>query len=546
MTDLFIKISKRKINIDTLKSQKKIFEFLFVLFAAALLVYFSHKVILTYYFWRDDWIALHTTLTNPYAFLDNSLWIFNNGLLSPIHRFLTTTFQSHHLLQVIGLLLKIINVTILYYLIKTLTGSRRVSIIGFLFYSVYSGGLEAYSWVRPNGLLIGYIMLVFIFLHRFLDNKGFKIVFASSLVFWLSTLMIFGKSIFLSRAVGVVIPYTFWIFAYYYKRKEFKFIYSKKVSKPAFVIFFTLIIMAVLYSFYWVLSFRQLTVSQLFHQIYTNRGVYLGSTGSLLSNPYYYTPEQGALAGVHLTNIYFGVASIVLLILSIILFLKTRSNFFSLVSLALLWIHSAYIINWLFGGGGTSTAIGSSHRYLAVSAIGVVLLTSVILSKIPRKLSYILLLAILILSFRYTKRITEHDFWIRGEPIVGHFYSTVAAAVPEGEKARVILVDAPDNLKAPVVNWSLPWAYAYYNKISYSDFPVVFAHVGGAVDWLCADGEERSNVGKRLGVMDNRNSESVILEEIYAWKLAENGDLENNTDSFRLRVKSCLEDKGSE
>lgn len=519
-----------------MKHQKNIFEFLVVLSVAISLVYFSHKVILTYYFWRDDWHLLWTITTGSYSY--DRFWLVKTGLMVPIIRYIYGLFESYYVVQWIGLITKIINVVILFYFIKSITGSKYAALSGLLFYAVYSGGLEAYSFVRQDGMLVGFLLVLFILLHKYLENRNKKYLYVS-VVLWTILPLIFGVEVFFGRGIGIVIPYVFWILAEVYRKKEKGVINS--LRKRSYLIFILLALSS--YLSLLLLNYKNVDILKLAQQIYLGRRIYFGSIGSLLMNPYYYKKEITALYGGGLVGVYLGILSLVTLMISVLLFLKTKKKMYSLLSFSIIWIHSTYIINWLFGGGSTGTGVGSSHRYLAVSAIGVVLFTSVILSKIPRKLSYILLLVILILSVRYTKRITENDFWIRGEPIVGNFYSTVAAAVPEGKKARLILVEAPDNMKAPVVGWSLPWAYAYYKKLAYSEFPVVFELRDDAVAWLCAEGQDRRSLENTLGVTDVRSSEPVVLEEIYAWKLAENGDLVNRTDGFRNSVKECLKDK---
>lgn len=530
-TQLFTK-KKIKVNFKDL---------LILLILATVLVYFSHRVMLTYFFWRDDWNELLLTVTKTYHPLNVKYWFFKIGLINQFFDLLYFKFQNFYLLQWVGLILKIINVVIIYYLIKKLTASRYAAIVGFLFYSFYSGGLEAYSWVRPIGLGIGVLMVFLIIFQGFIYKKSVGYLLKIGVFFLVLYLLLFGSATF-ARAIGVVAPVLFLIFSSRYEKEGKDIIKSFKRNK--FVIIFLLIIFSVL--ILWSAKFIGVNIFRTSQMIFVNLRIYFGSIGSLLRNPYLYKKEYSALSADDLVSVYFGIGVLIVLFISLILFLKTRKKLYSLLSFSIIWIYSLYFVNWIYGGGGTSTAVGSTHRYLAFSAIGVVFLTSVILSEIPRKLSYILLTVILVLTLRYTKRVTENDYWVRGYPIVGYVYKTVSDFVPQGKPARVINVQVPDILKGPVVHWSFPYAYAYYKKLEgESLYPTFFSNSDIAYEWICGDENVRNLVEAGVGVVDYQKGKTVRQDDIYAWDLAPNGVIVNKTDSFRSRVSKCLEERNN-
>lgn len=493
----------------------------------------SYGKALDFYFWKDDWAWLWSSNYNPADFFGTTVgtsWFVRTGLfMYPYVIYLYKYIQNSYIWQSFGLILKIVNSVALYFLIYSVTKKKYIAVIGSLVYASYSGGIESYTWHKLNALATFFVISGFTFYSRFLEKIDKKYFIYAYLFFLLAFFSYVGRS------AGIVLVVIFWNTLLLLKK-------NLKVKYKRF-----LVLSSLLYIIPYLLFSRYVLSVDASPQGYTklvvgNINLFFGIIGNLLKNPLFKQNEMGGLSvldklsyflgfGVFLCGIAFGIS-----------YLIKRTIYLLLLTVFTFWIYFFYITNWIFGGGGIFTLLGSGHRYLSVSGVGVIILYSLLIISLNKKVAIILTILSIILNLNYSKYLIGIENSLRSRELIIPIHKTILDKVPVGKIPRLLVIDTPNKLKSFVVLGWFPYTFSYYRGITdIQDFPTVFPTTESAYNWVCAkSNEERTQIQNTVGVIDYQNSKSFSRDDVYAWYLRENGQIDDKTENFRSNISNCL------
>jgi hypothetical protein len=501
----------------------------------------SYGKALEFYFWRDDWALLWTANFNPADFFGSTVgpnWQIRTGVLwypyiIYLHKFIQNTFVW----QYFGLILKFLNSLILYFFIFSLTKNKMTSVITALLYASYSGGIESYSWHRITALATTFALLGMTFYVKYIDSFETLLTknqynFLKSKYFWLSILfIIFSFLSYFGRAIGIIPLICLFNFMLFIDSKTSRF--AKK-----WLVLFTISLVSV---FTLVLVFaghaQSLPNGYLLESI-QNGNLFFGITGNLLRNPYWKIPELGGLAGLSFASYFFGWSIFVLGLISGIMYIKRKRKNLFLITFFASWIYLFYITNWLFGGGGIYTIVGSGHRYFALAAVGWMALTGIVISLFSKKLAIIITVIVIVMNLKYSTMIIAADSSVRNASLITPIHQEILSKTEKDADVRVLVIYTPNKLNSFVVLGWFPYTFAYYRGFTdFTKFPTVFSGWEDAKLWLCTkDQTIRDTIEKRDGVIDYQKGKTVDLDHVYAWKLEEDGSIYDKTDLLKLEL----------
>lgn len=218
----------------------------------------------------------------------------------------------------------------------------------------------------------------------------------------------------------------------------------------------------------------------------------------------------------------------------------TERRLYSLLFIG--WIFLFYITNWIFGGGGVYTILSSGHRYLALSAVGVIALVSVILSSLPKRKVLIFSLILIVLNLRYSSYLIGLESLVRDRDKIIPIHREIMTKVSDDESVRFLLIDTPNRLKSFLAGGWFPYTFAYYRGLSdISDFPTVFSFWQSGLDWLCAKNDiEKDAIAHLEGVSDYQKGKTFTVDDIYAWSVSEDGKITDRTETLRQDYQECM------
>lgn len=509
---------------------KKIWANKFLIILVLLLNYLSYKEAFGYFFWRDDWAFLWSSKYNPSDFYHTTVgayWFVRTGLFNmlfaQLHSILDNSFQW----QLIGFSLKVINSFIFYFFVKQIVKRKDLAYAGAIIFSSYAGGIEAYTWHLPTGLVITFLLLAVLNYLKYTEKFVIKHFFLFLIFISLAFLS------FVGRVMGVFPILFLWNILICFKVKN-----SEKVKKLLLINVFLVLCVFVIGRFmpsYTVNPFVYLVESLKHIEIYFE------SIGNLIKVPFIENQELGGLAAPNLLSFSLGVIGLLSIIPLFIKFVVTKKDRYIYLLMSIIWIYGFYIFNWLYGGGDVTTLVGSVHRYLSISGVGVIMLTILIIDFTPRSFRTVIVAILIVVNIVHANKINTSEGSVRYKQIVEPIYQEILRKTNKSQDVDVLIVDTPNKLKSFVVLGWLPYTYAYYTGLrETTKFPAVFPDWDSAIQWACSPIDKKKEIEVRLGVVNYRNIYKVDLNKLFAFRLEVNGKITDQTDNFRDRVKSCI------
>jgi len=270
--------------------------------------------------------------------------------------------------------------------------------------------------------------------------------------------------------------------------------------------------------------------------------LFLGSIGNLIRVPFFRLYESGSLAVNDQISLNSGLLLIVATIIFLIVYLIKKTRWLFLVNMSLFWISYFYFFNWMWGGGGVYTMVGSTHRYITLSAVGYLFFIILILLKLPKNIRELLMIILIIAFTKYSLYVIDIENDLRNKAKVEPIYQKISGAIPENVETPFILIDTPNELKSFVVGGWFPHTYGFYRGItSSSKLPTVFSFKADAVRWFCEeDSLKRKEIALSSGSADY-SGKYFRENEIFAWHLEENGKLSDQRGSFLSDIRKCID-----
>jgi hypothetical protein len=507
---------------------KKLKNFLYF-FAVSLLAFLSLNRALRFHFWRDDWGQLWAAVYRPDLLLHELAAIrLHPG--SAIEQFLLAkilAFKSFYW-QVYGIILRIFDAIAVFILIKGLTNSYRASVLGGLFFASLAGGLESFVWVsaHTSAILIFFFSLACYF--WCVSNKLEK-HFIYSLIFL--TLAVFTSP---GRALFLVALLTFWDFLSAVSHDDISLRRIVFRNLSMFLYVFILLRLATPNGFF---SFNG--IYEKWAVVMNNKAIlknFFNSVGNLLTGWFLNISETGSLSNPNVFTVRVGFFTFFILVFLFFLFIfKKRSHSFKVIIFSLAWIFVPYFPNWLFD---QTLVLGTSHRYLTLSSVGVVILFSFLISLLKNKKAGILLSVIFVIFniIRANKILAEQGRY-RDYVVVENLWLKINGDVPEGEVNSIFMYGGGDYLRGVALDWSFSVPFGIKRGFkNLDDFPIVTGDRELIKKLICGEMVERPSVGKW-----SLQKEPIPISHIHAWEL-NNGVLTNVSDKQRnlfLQEANC-------
>lgn len=496
--------------------------------------YLSYKPAFNFFFMHDDWAMLWSSKYNPADFFRSTVGpdgILLTGVFHYLIFRLYAVFPSSFFWQCIGFSLHTINAVLVYFLLTQLM-PKRYAYMGAILSVAYAGGIEAYTWHPATALAVTFSIVTFYFYFKFIKTQRYVFLFSSFIG------MFFAFLSYIGRAMGIIFfMFIFNILYLFFQRSNLKGSIQRQLIGVN-----VLLIIIVLFIMHISPAQRASPTIQIIVDGVKSPSVLFESIGNLLKIPYLKTEELGGLAQPSMVSLLLGIMVLVFGgIVGTYASIK-RSQWGFNIMVGVVWIYSMYIFNWFFGGGNTTTLVGSIHRYVSMSAIGVTIITALLLQKIPKNFQVLVFILLLLLNIEATHSILVNEGTIRDRTIVEPIYNTIMEKTKNDNNVQFLVVDTPNKLKSFVVQGWMPYAFAYYKGLTQvPQLPTVFPDTDSAKEWLCSGKTRQIDIQKIIGVVNYRNDSIILPSHIYAWHVDENGEMSDHTDELRSTYEQCLQ-----
>jgi len=482
---------------------------------------------LGFHFWRDDWGQLWAAVYRPELILKEFAAIrLHPG--SAIEQFIGAKFFGLNPLawQIFGLSLRILDSLALSLMIFGMTRSLLFAFLAGVFFAPFSGGLESYVWVsaHTSALLILFFGLGSYFWFRKNERK-FNL--------WTALILLgITTSISPGRAIFLIILLPIWDLLCLLEGVKQKTL--KVLLLHNLLLFLTT---------YGVMQFVNTSgtfsiagLSEKLSNVFYNPGLlknYFNSIGNLWVGWIIPLQESGSLSSYSKFNTTAGFFLFILFVLIFIYFIFSRKKFSKILLFFGLWINLIYIPNWLFD---QTLVLGTSHRYLTLSSVGLIGAIAYLVSSIRQRQVLILVsLLFVFLNIVSANRILKEQSKYRSFDIVESLWNKIDSDVPKNAKNLIFMYTGGDYLRGVALDWSFSIPFGIKRGVlDVDDFPIVTGDRDLITKLICNENVSRPSVGKW-----SVQKERVPLSHIYAWKL-QSGVMQNISEKVRAEIKENL------
>lgn len=457
---------------------------LFILLIS-ILSFASFWRVLTFHFWRDDWAFLWTGQHQPMLLLTSTLhpatWI-EDLLLFKLFGW------NPFWWNILGISLRIIASISVYFMTLSFLRSKTVAILAGLFLASSPIGLEAIGWTNAHNttlmIIIDCMTLYFWFLNN--NKPNYKYLLLSYLLLYIAILLDPGKALPLVILILMA---------------ELFRLRTEKVGNNlrTFISLIVLIIIA------------QISYLTLPAHIINKTGLminnvqplspviqnFFSSIGNLLYGSFFpmkefagltpYSPKMEKLA-----IIFIALAGGTTFFLGMI----RRSKSILSLTFFVVWIIVFYIPAWVFEKSFIASA---THRYLALSGVGLLEIVALAISFAKNKtLVTCLALLLIVVNIYNSNRILKNESFHRSIKIVNRVWDQAVKDVPNASSLNLFLFQGDYSLKQSIVDWAgetLPWPYIVKMGINESThFPRILASKQLVLKSICQNQSSLSNL----------------------------------------------------
>lgn len=483
---------------------------------------------LSFDFWRDDWGQLWAAVYNPYLLA----YVWSPVRLHPISAYeelyLIKLFGLDPLKwQIFGFILRVVDSLAVSVLMYGITQSKKAAWFSGLIFAASLGGLETLTWPSANTSAIDIPIICFGLFFWIISVRHFSVKnFSLALLFVvLSVLADPGRAIIL---IGLFFIWDIFSLVQQFSRQK---LISVSIRTFLLLLLFLslrsimansgLSIDATLESSYLQITKQQSLVNNAFY-----------SLGNLFVGWFIPVTDIGGLGAQEIPGLYGGVFFIVLIILSGILFILKRKNLFKIVLFFSLWIAFFYIPNWIFE---KDIVVGTSHRYLAISNVGLVCILGLILSKIRSQIAFILFIVIMLLNIKSANSILAQESHYRSVGVVESLWDKIDKGVPQDERNSIFMYSGNDYLRGVALDWSASVPFGIRRKMkNVDDFPIATGDLSLIDKLICDRNVLRPSIGKW-----SIQKEKIPLSHLHDWQL-NNGVLTDISVQKRAEIAKSL------
>lgn len=508
-------------------------KWVYVVFLVALSVA-SFWRYLGFTFWKDDWHLLWASLYDVTTI--RQYWDHPMTLIEFV--WLTRIFGTNPVWwQALGIGLRVACAYSLSLFASVLTGSPSTGLLTGAMYAGAVIGMDAVGWPSAHVVLVSSLFLLtgFTYLTRYLTGAK-----ASALTLALLYLFLgFFADPFRNFPVLILVPVIPLVVAPSGERL--------RIFRKILLVAGTLgaVIAAAGIALYhrdiagsqlFMYVARQPSASAVLKKIYVV-GNYFNSIANIFIGWFIRLPEEASTGVYHpfVARLGFFISCI---LAGLILRFKTlRARGPGIIIFSLSWIFVTYIPNWLFEPRLT---MGVTHRYMAISGIGFILLLGYILSHIRRQSVLIVCVILFIIANMWTAQ------WYLGiasvyrwSGIVSPLWETIENDVA-GDQGSVFIFEGKEPLRTYALALSGPAPFAIAREVSRAyDMPIVTSDFSLILRLICVAATERFQPGAKVVQKD-----VIPLGHVYAWSVNESGSLTNTSDIWRKNLLKQANETG--
>jgi len=504
---------------------KKIAVFVVIVFVLSGL---SYGRALQLNFWRDDWPLIWQAIYDREIFRSWILSIRHPGEI--LNSYLGAQFLGTNvfLWQLLGLFTKFISSLLVGLALYGLTRSRNAAVIAAIIYSSYYVGLESFTWVSARltaYLIIVICLMVYFYAVSYFEKSDKKLVVA---------LFLLAFAFFLEPGKVFILPLM--LFAWELGNR---FIVDKVINRNTLIrgsaVVTASVFGMVLTSFGRSFLFGK-SGSGYVEAIIKNKSViwnYFFSLGNLVS-VYFRGLDEWAGLSVNVSKgvAVVGIVMVVAASLLLLLLLKKKNKYFPIILLVSIWIPLSYFPSWV---SEMPLCVGASHRYMALSGVGVVWLVSSLLANVGRqKVTKIILGLIVISNLYFSFQVIGNDLEVRSFAITDNLYEKQFADVRRGGGQKLFIVTGEHYLRGYVFDWAMTGAipFAFKSGIKKSnELPIFGVSYDMAGKLVCEENVNRPYIRDWV-----RQEKPISIQDTYIWMVDEHGQLVNITDMGRARI----------
>lgn len=523
---VFIQFSRFQRRTNFIKNNKIALS-LFVISVVVLSIVTFWRV-LTFGFLRDDWVFLWATQYQPHIPL---AWYLHPGtqyedfLLFPLFGWNVFYWQAF------GIFLRILASFSVALMLWGFFRSKRVAILGGLFFSSSFIGLETVSWRSVHVVAVD---IIFISLGYFLYSEYIR---QKKILYFLFGFIFFEVAVLADPArVIPLVPITLLFFILSLVTT------SRQVLKKLIPnIFLILVSFAILIGTFMLSASYQGSggIKQIYAIVQdplTIRNFFV-SLGNLMFGWFINIPEYGSLVNA---NLNIGRAAFILLFSSSIIALyitvvkKSQRSLFLFVSIC--WIMIFYFPNWVFE---KTLVVGGTHRYLGLAGLGFICILAILVSMLRKK--YLIFAAgiFIVLNIMTANRVLKSESSYRDRIISDVLWNRILADVQVGEKNSIFMYLGSDPIRGSLLDWSEATPFAVKRRISNPyDIPIATADDTLILNLLCKQNTSRPTVSQWV-VEKTR----IPLSHVHAWDVT-NGMITNVSKREQERLNQKAEAEG--
>ncbi len=483
---------------------------------------------LSFDFWRDDWGQLWSAVYKPQLILHEwaAIRLHPGGAWE---QFLGSKVFGLNPFgwQIFGLLLKVLDSMAVALMVYAVSKSKRVMILSGVFFASLLSGLESFVWLSAH---TSALFILFFSLGMYLwfgseDEEKF------SLRFFLSLLVLFG-SVLISpgRGISVLFLIPLWGFLTIIRLQKREVI-IRVVARMVFTLVPLLFLLA---------RFNTNTVSyeslrQKWQLLFVNPGlikIFLASVGNLLVGWIKPVSEVGSLTNISMSSYRVGAVFFFVSFLVWLFFLLKKTKMVQILIFFLAWMPIFYLPNWLFD---QTLALGTSHRYLTISSVGLAAVAALIISSLKRKYAVLIAILFIILNVRSSNIVLASQAKYRSSDVVESIWKKINADVPKGEKDSIFMYGGGDYLRGVALDWSGSVPFGIMRGVAdEDDFPIATGDKDLIVKLICEGNVERPSLGKW-----SVQKERIPLSHLHVWTLND-GVLNNISSEKRNEIRLIL------
>lgn len=435
-------------------------------------------------FWGEDWEQIWFAKFQPSMI--NNLHEMQHPVVIYEELFLVNILGFNMFYwQIAGFLLKVLGAFAVSLMMLGLTKSRRAAFFTGLIFASSVGGLASFTWVaaHTSALVIPFLCLGIYF---WVIKKKYVLALA---------LLLFSMWSDPARGIFGSLIVIFWEILSFMQDPQ----RLRESRRRIFILLTSLVF--IYFIFQYVFNYSN-TVS-----IGYNLGIALSSPlrslnnfltniGNLLIG--WIIPIEQNVFSVSKDNIYARIAGYLFLFQTIyllILFLRKRSESLKILLIFSVWIPIFFFPNWLLPNQEmiqNGQVLGVSHRYLTLSAIGLVCFLGYILSRIKGNLLQGFLLFYIVGSnILMSNQILKNDSYYRSVEVTKPIWDKIEKDVPLDEENSLFFIQGDDKFRVNDISQAkIP--FAIQRGIQTSDkWPVSTSDPGVIKRYLCGNNDSR-------------------------------------------------------